>query len=260
MQVNPFAYDDHRAPSEKFPTEDAYNTALLDACEQHNISILAVTDHWKASSGGALIAAAAARNIVALPGFEANCKEGFHLLVIVEAGTDIESITAAIGACGAPEDDPHGPGNRSFTDVVDELSCRRRSLRRQPVRRSRSGRRGSYAADVQPPLEASRSGHLDRPDGARLYCETSGNPDGRPALYLHGGPGSGLRAGGYRRRFDPDRYKIVGLDQRGCGRSTPWAMDNLASLGRQTTRELIADVEALREHLQIEAWLVHGVS
>jgi hypothetical protein len=124
LQVNPFAYDGHPAPSEKFPTEDAYNTALLDACEQHNISLLAVTDHWKATSGGALIAAAAARNIVALPGFEANCKEGFHLLVIFEAGTELDTITAAIGACGAPEDDLHGPGSRSFTDVVDDMTRR----------------------------------------------------------------------------------------------------------------------------------------
>lgn len=110
------------------------------------------------------------------------------------------------------------------------------------------------------PLEPSRSGHLERPDGAHLYWEASGNAAGRPALYLHGGPGSGLGAGGYRRRFNPDRYLIVGLDQRGCGRSTPWAVDDPATLRHQTTQELIADVEALREHLGIEAWLVHGVS
>ncbi|QAY61845.1 alpha/beta fold hydrolase [Microbacterium protaetiae] len=99
---------------------------------------------------------------------------------------------------------------------------------------------------------------LGRPDGARLYWETSGNPTGRPALYLHGGPGGGLGRGGYRRRFDPDRHLIVGLDQRGCGRSIPWAIDG--ALDANTTPALIDDLEALREHLAIDAWLIHGVS
>lgn len=101
---------------------------------------------------------------------------------------------------------------------------------------------------------------LRRPGGVELYWETSGNPHGRPALYLHGGPGSGLGRGGYRRRFDPDHYLIVGLDQRGCGRSAPWAIDDLDHLDENDTRALIADIEALRTHLGIDAWLVHGVS
>lgn len=111
-----------------------------------------------------------------------------------------------------------------------------------------------------PPIEPFASGYLDRPDGARLYWETSGNPSGRPALYLHGGPGGGLGKGGYRRRFDPQRYLIVGLDQRGCGQSTPWASDDLAGLENQTMDQLIADLEALRAHLGIRRWLLHGVS
>ena len=111
-----------------------------------------------------------------------------------------------------------------------------------------------------PAISPFASGFLDRPDGARLYWETSGNPRGRPALYLHGGPGGGLGPGGYRRRFDPALHLIIGIDQRGCGRSTPWASDDLASLRTQTMTQLIDDVEAVRVHLGVERWLVHGVS
>ncbi len=111
-----------------------------------------------------------------------------------------------------------------------------------------------------PPLEPFAHGYLDRPDGARLYWETSGNPRGRPALYLHGGPGGGLGKGGYRRRFDPDLHLIIGLDQRGCGRSEPWACDDLDSLSTQTMNHLLGDLEALRAHLGVERWLLHGVS
>ncbi|MDQ1113419.1 proline iminopeptidase [Microbacterium testaceum] len=111
-----------------------------------------------------------------------------------------------------------------------------------------------------PPLEPFDSGFVERPDGARLYWETSGNPRGRPALYLHGGPGGNLGKGGYRRRFDPTLHLIVGIDQRGCGRSEPWAMDDLSSLQHQTMDDLLADIEAVRVHLGIDRWLLHGVS
>ncbi|RWZ61371.1 prolyl aminopeptidase [Labedella populi] len=113
---------------------------------------------------------------------------------------------------------------------------------------------------MHPPIEPFAHGSLVRPDGAAIHWETSGNPTGKPALYLHGGPGSGLGLGDYRRRFDPDRHLIVGIDQRGCGRSTPWAIDDLERLETNTTHELIADIEAVREMLGVERWLVHGAS
>lgn len=113
---------------------------------------------------------------------------------------------------------------------------------------------------THPPTEPCDRGWLRRPDGAELFWETSGSLDGRPALHLRGGPGSGLGAGGYRRRFDPARYRVVGLDQRGCGRSRPRAGEDLASLDALTTDVLLADLEALRGHLGVECWLVHGVS
>lgn len=97
-------------------------------------------------------------------------------------------------------------------------------------------------------------------DGAELFVEQSGNPDGIPALYLHGGPGSGLGNRGYVMKFDPERYRVIGLDQRGCGRSRPWAMDDLDRLDRLTTPRLIDDVEAVRKELGVEAWVVNGVS
>lgn len=109
-------------------------------------------------------------------------------------------------------------------------------------------------------IEPFAHGRLQRPDGAEVYWEMSGSEHGRPAVYLHGGPGGGLGRGGYRRRFDPEKYLVVGFDQRGCGRSTPWAIDDLAALDRNTTAALIEDMEALREHLGIDRWLVHGVS
>lgn len=88
----------------------------------------------------------------------------------------------------------------------------------------------------------------------------SGSPAGKPALYLHGGPGATLGSGGYRRRFDPNRYLVVGIDQRGCGRSRPLAINALDRLAKNTTQTLIADIEAVRIHLGIERWLVSGVS
>lgn len=114
---------------------------------------------------------------------------------------------------------------------------------------------------VFPPIDPYESGYLDRPNGTRLYWETAGNPAGRPALYLHGGPGGhGTVTGGYRRRFDPDGYRIIGFDQRGSGRSSPWACDSLETLQDNTTQMMVADIEALRERLGVTKWLVHGVS
>ncbi|TCO60822.1 proline iminopeptidase [Actinocrispum wychmicini] len=96
-------------------------------------------------------------------------------------------------------------------------------------------------------------------DGHSIYWETSGNPSGKPALYLHGGPGGGLRPG-YRSRFDPEKYLIIGFDQRGCGHSRPLATHDETTLATNTTQHLIADIEALRTHLGVPRWLVNGVS
>lgn len=101
---------------------------------------------------------------------------------------------------------------------------------------------------------------LDVGDGNEVYWEEWGSREGIPALYLHGGPGGGLGTSRYRERFDLARMRVVGLEQRGCGRSTPHASDPSVSLAHQTTARLVRDVECLRKHLGIEAWLVNGVS
>jgi proline iminopeptidase len=100
---------------------------------------------------------------------------------------------------------------------------------------------------------------LDTADGHRLYWETAGNPGGKPAVVLHGGPGSGC-APWHRRLFDPARYHIVLFDQRNCGRSTPRGSDPTTDLSSNTTQHLLRDIELLREHLRIERWLVLGGS
>ncbi|MBK7861377.1 MAG: prolyl aminopeptidase [Archangiaceae bacterium] len=105
-----------------------------------------------------------------------------------------------------------------------------------------------------PPLEPYRVGHLEVGDGHTLYFEESGNPKGKPVVFLHGGPGSGTEPR-QRRFFDPAHYRIVLFDQRGAGKSTPFA-----SLEHNTTWHLVADLEQLREHLGIERWQVFGGS
>jgi proline iminopeptidase len=110
-----------------------------------------------------------------------------------------------------------------------------------------------------PPIEPFASGYLAVSDGNEIYWEASGNPSGKPALHLHGGPGSGIMAG-YRRRFDPDRFLIVSFEQRGCGRSRPLVTDPAADLSTNTTPALIADIEALGAHLGVDRWLVTGLS
>jgi proline iminopeptidase len=102
-------------------------------------------------------------------------------------------------------------------------------------------------------------GHLEVSGAHRVYWETAGNPDGIPALVLHGGPGSGCRPGHYD-LFDPARYRIVLMDQRGAGHSIPSACDDLAALKHNTTDDLLSDIEALRAHLDVDRWLVFGGS
>ncbi|MER5751006.1 prolyl aminopeptidase [Streptomyces sp. NPDC002088] len=112
---------------------------------------------------------------------------------------------------------------------------------------------------LYPEIEPYDHGMLDVGDGNRVYWTTCGNPHGKPALLLHGGPGSGASA--YSRRlFDPAAYRIVQLDQRGCGRSTPHASAYDTDMSVNTTAHVLADLELLRRHLGIERWLVWGVS
>jgi len=108
-------------------------------------------------------------------------------------------------------------------------------------------------------IEPFETGNLHVSDGNRIYWEASGNPRGKPALFLHGGPGSGLKAG-YTDYFDPDKFLIISFDQRGCGRSRPLATDPKADLATNNTEALIADIEKLRESLEIDRWLIAGMS
>ncbi|GAA3434764.1 prolyl aminopeptidase [Kutzneria kofuensis] len=108
-------------------------------------------------------------------------------------------------------------------------------------------------------IEPYDRGLLDVGDGNRIYWETSGNPDGKVALCVHGGPGGGGTRGA-RRAFDPERFRIVLFDQRGCGESLPNAADPAVDMSCNTTEHLIADMERLREHLGVERWLLYGGS
>lgn len=112
---------------------------------------------------------------------------------------------------------------------------------------------------MHPPIEPYAYGHLDTGDGHQIYWETCGNPDGKPALVVHGGPGSGCTPR-QRRAFDPARYRVILFDQRNCGRSRPHAGDPATDLTTNTTHHLVADMERLREHLGVERWLLYGGS
>lgn len=117
----------------------------------------------------------------------------------------------------------------------------------------------SAAGEFYPPIEPYESGLLDVGDGQQLYWEESGNPDGKPALYLHGGPGGGSPPAA-RRFFDPTRYRILLLDQRGCGKSRPRVGDPGADLTVNTTWHLVADLERLRDARRSERWQLLGGS
>jgi proline iminopeptidase len=114
-------------------------------------------------------------------------------------------------------------------------------------------------ADLYPEIEPHASGMLGVGDGNSIYWEVCGNPEGKPAVVLHGGPGSGC-AQFFRRFFDPAAYRIVLFDQRNCGRSVPHASDPEADLASNTTQHLIRDIEMLRTHLNIDRWLLLGTS
>jgi proline iminopeptidase len=105
-----------------------------------------------------------------------------------------------------------------------------------------------------PPIDPYEQGMLEVSPVHRVYWEQSGNPKGKPVVFLHGGPGGGTDAK-HRRFFDPSKYRIIMFDQRGCGRSTPHA-----SLDDNTTWTLVGDIEKLRDKLKIERWMVFGGS
>ncbi|AYA26906.1 prolyl aminopeptidase [Rhodococcus rhodochrous] len=112
--------------------------------------------------------------------------------------------------------------------------------------------------ELYPPIEPHETGMLDVGDGQQLYWEVSGNPQGKPVVFLHGGPGGGT-APQHRRFFDPGAYRIVLFDQRGCGRSQPHVADG-AALSVNTTDHLVADIERLRTFLGVDRWMVFGGS
>jgi proline iminopeptidase len=112
---------------------------------------------------------------------------------------------------------------------------------------------------MYPEIQPYETGMLDVGGGTSIYWETCGNPAGKPALALHGGPGSGCTPS-MRRYFEPAAYRIVLFDQRNCGRSRPLASDPAVSLASNTTQQQIADIERLREHLAIDRWLLFGWS
>lgn len=107
---------------------------------------------------------------------------------------------------------------------------------------------------LYPPIEPFMQGRLAVSGGHEIYYEQCGNPHGKPVLIVHGGPGGGCNPK-MRRYHDPSRYRIVLFDQRGCGRSTPHA-----SLEHNTTWDLVADMERLREHIDIDRWQLLGGS
>ncbi len=114
-------------------------------------------------------------------------------------------------------------------------------------------------AGLYPETDPYEHGKLDVGEGNLVYWEVCGNPEGRAAIVLHGGPGSGCTTNA-RRYFDPAAYRIVLFDQRQCGRSTPHASDPQADLSTNTTEHLLKDMELLRERLGIERWLLFGGS
>ena len=111
----------------------------------------------------------------------------------------------------------------------------------------------SEVFSLYPPIEPFNSGYMER-DGHQIYYEQCGNPNGKPAVFLHGGPGGGGSIA-VRRFFNPEKYNIVIFDQRGCGRSKPHGC-----LENNTTWDLVDDIEALKNILEINNWLVFGGS
>ncbi|KAG0518779.1 hypothetical protein BDA96_09G206100 [Sorghum bicolor] len=157
-----------------------------------------------------------------------------------------------------PHPRPRSSGRAGLLGCVQAKGTRRRRCRASlpvPAAAAQMGSsseplsRGLYAL-----VEPYDSGFLKVSDVHTIYYEQSGNPQGHPVVFLHGGPGAGTSPGN-RRFFDPEFYRIVLFDQRGAGRSTPHAC-----LEQNTTWDLVADIEKLREHLDIPEWQVFGGS
>ncbi len=108
--------------------------------------------------------------------------------------------------------------------------------------------------DLYPPIEPYHQGKLKVSDLHTIHYEESGNPEGKPVIFLHGGPGGGITPM-YRQYFEPQLWRIIIFDQRGCGKSTPYA-----ELRENTTWDLVRDIEQLREHLNVSQWVVFGGS
>src|SRR4051794_9391271 len=122
LQVNPFSYQGASAPSQSFNSEDDYNQSLLEECQNLRIGLIAVTDHWRVDSASGLIVTAAANDVVALPGFEANTSEGVHLLVIFERDTEFSTVNAAIGACGAEPGCANGTTGKPYSEILEAMT------------------------------------------------------------------------------------------------------------------------------------------
>jgi proline iminopeptidase len=112
---------------------------------------------------------------------------------------------------------------------------------------------------LYPEIEPYAHGMLDVGDGNLVYWEECGNPEGKPVVFLHGGPGTGCSPG-MRRQFDPEAYRVILFDQRGSGRSTPHAADYGTDLSVNTTAHLVRDIELLREDRGVSRWMVFGGS
>jgi len=131
------------------------------------------------------------------------------------------------------------------------MASRKKTVKRKPAKKLAPKR---AAGDFYPAIRPFNSGYLRVSPVHEIYYEESGNPKGKPVVFLHGGPGGGTDAK-MRCFFNPKRYRIVLFDQRGCGKSRP-----AASLVDNTTWHLVADAETIREHLKIDQWQVFGGS
>ncbi len=118
LQVNPYGYKGMSAPSKRFPDEQSYNEAIVSACRQWDIELIAITDHWCVKTAEGLAQAAERAGIVVLPGFEAVSSEGIHLLVLFERGTGYGEVDAAIGACGGTPGCGSGDVGYSYEQIV----------------------------------------------------------------------------------------------------------------------------------------------